>query len=507
MFRLIALVSTMLLSPAASAFSAFDECGALEIALKEQQFSLELDTPYAEISKSHGLRVTFGDDVEEFEYPYISFVHPDFFDDTDDQEAYELQYEIADFPVRSINGIDIGEIDSEAFAKEFDLDEITLVIEGIDGDISLASRKRDFSSSPIFVSATLEEVRGISTKSNTFSAIVSERTSWSDRRIDGIAQSILQEASRKSAFSEQEASGFYCVLSDEFLRSISFPLPNVEPKDFEYTESTARARTIVFEHTNLECTSLDEDCEKYSEFLREQYGVEGVSLSLFEVRERYAGKFFDSFDLRKFPFDNHALVANFGIDHLRAPYFYEIKKDPFAIDAAGKAFQDYDSTNSGWSFVDYNVWESNDYYPPLNKRLPLLQLEVNVERQSSYYVSKIMLPILLVLLMAWSIFWVDIKQLESRLTIGIVCLLSLIAYNFVIESEIPKLGYVTLMDTFILISYLFAGSTIAATVFIRYLHDKDKFKFRSEAMNFAALCATPVLYLAAIIAMGLYFLT
>ena len=78
MFRLIALVSTMLLSPAASAFSAFDECGALEIALKEQQFSLELDTPYAEISKSHGLRVTFGDDVEEFEYPYISFVHPDF---------------------------------------------------------------------------------------------------------------------------------------------------------------------------------------------------------------------------------------------------------------------------------------------------------------------------------------------------------------------------------------------------------------------------------------------
>ena len=32
------------------------------------------------------------------------------------------------------------------------------------------------------------------------------------------------------------------------------------------------------------------------------------------------------------------------------------------------------------------------------------------------------------------------RELESRLTITIVCLLSLIAYNFVIDSELPKLG-------------------------------------------------------------------
>ena len=50
----------------------------------------------------------------------------------------------------------------------------------------------------------------------------------------------------------------------------------------------------------------------------------------------------------------------------------------------------------------------------------------------------------------------DPKELESRLTITIVCLLSLIAYNFVIDSELPKLEYLTVMDWIILVSYVYA---------------------------------------------------
>ena len=52
--------------------------------------------------------------------------------------------------------------------------------------------------------------------------------------------------------------------------------------------------------------------------------------------------------------------------------------------------------------------------------------------------------------------WINPKEIESRLTITIVCLLSLIAYNFVIDKELPKLEYLTIMDYIILISYVFA---------------------------------------------------
>ena len=52
--------------------------------------------------------------------------------------------------------------------------------------------------------------------------------------------------------------------------------------------------------------------------------------------------------------------------------------------------------------------------------------------------------------------WIDPKEIESRLTITIVCLLSLIAYNFVIDSELPKLDYLTVMDYIILVSYVYS---------------------------------------------------
>jgi len=507
LFKVLLLSASLFLPFTAIAFDNFDECGELEAALIEQQFLLELDTPFEQKTKSHGLRVTFGNEIEDFDYPYISFVHPDFFEDTNALEAYERQYQIEDELVRSINGINISSLTSEEFYREFEKEKITLVIDVMEEEITLESNKQEFRSTPIFVNATLGEVRGISTKTNSFAAKVSEQTIWADPRIDPIGVAVMQKApTQNTSLAENRMAGFYCVLSNEFLSSIRFPLPEVEPQNFEFGENATRSRSIIYTYSNLDCAPNDAECEQHSDGLRGQFGVSGSSLSIFELREEYYGTFYESFDLRKFPFDAHTLTAKFDLDHLQARDFYELKKDPFSIASAAKAFVDYDSVNSGWDFVDYNVWENSDFYAPLNVRVPILAVEVNVERQSSYYVLKIMLPILLVLLMSWSIFWIDIRQLESRLTIGIVCLLSLIAYNFVIDSEIPKLGYVTLMDVFILLSYLFAGFSIVATVAIRYLRDKDRFKYRSESLNNIAAYAGPTCYAGASLISGAYFL-
>ena len=85
-----------------------------------------------------------------------------------------------------------------------------------------------------------------------------------------------------------------------------------------------------------------------------------------------------------------------------------------------------------------------------------LKLDLNIERKHGYYVFKVIVPIVLILLICWGSVWITPKEIESRLTITIVCLLSLIAYNFVIDSEMPKLEYLTVMDWIILISYFYA---------------------------------------------------
>ena len=51
--------------------------------------------------------------------------------------------------------------------------------------------------------------------------------------------------------------------------------------------------------------------------------------------------------------------------------------------------------------------------------------------------------------------WIPTYKLDARLTTSIVALLALIAYNFVFEGDIQKLDYLTDLDKFILLSYIF----------------------------------------------------
>ena len=62
-----------------------------------------------------------------------------------------------------------------------------------------------------------------------------------------------------------------------------------------------------------------------------------------------------------------------------------------------------------------------------------------------------------ILVISWSVFWVRGSQLEAKVNVTIVCLLSLIAYNFIIDEDLPKLPYLTFLDSFILLSYFYTG--------------------------------------------------
>ena len=99
-----------------------------------------------------------------------------------------------------------------------------------------------------------------------------------------------------------------------------------------------------------------------------------------------------------------------------------------------------------------------------------MQIDIIVDRKSGYYIFKIIVPIILILMICWSSVWINPREIESRLTITIVCLLSLIAYNFVIDADMPKLEYLTIMDYIILISYVYSAIPNFLSIYSFYLH-------------------------------------
>ena len=69
--------------------------------------------------------------------------------------------------------------------------------------------------------------------------------------------------------------------------------------------------------------------------------------------------------------------------------------------------------------------------------------------------------------------WIPPNQVESRLTTSIVALLALIAYNFVFNEDLPKLSYLTSLDRYILLSYLFCAIPTFLTIYFSRLTKKD----------------------------------
>lgn len=178
-----------------------------------------------------------------------------------------------------------------------------------------------------------------------------------------------------------------------------------------------------------------------------------------DQRLKDVGIFQSSFSFRKFPFDEQQLSMEI---------WSEFPANLIRFEPNENAMKTYKDSNispttgeklsvDGWSIesIDYETYTYIDDTD--GKPYTGFYLYLNIKRLTSYYVFKIILPIIFILMISWSVFWIRGSQLEAKVNVTIVCLLSLIAYNFIIDEDIPKLPYLTFMDTFILLSYFYTG--------------------------------------------------
>ena len=159
----------------------------------------------------------------------------------------------------------------------------------------------------------------------------------------------------------------------------------------------------------------------------------------------------NDFNLQTFPFDKQTLKIAYSSSNDIDDYEMSNKWNTY------NAINYFTKTQkiNGWDIKGFNLYNTIEE-DEQDGFVSTAVIEIEIVRQHGYYVYKVLIPILLILMVCWSVVWVDPKELESRLTITIVCLLSLIAYNFVIDSELPKLEYLTVMDWIILVSYIYA---------------------------------------------------
>ncbi len=212
-------------------------------------------------------------------------------------------------------------------------------------------------------------------------------------------------------------------------------------------------------------------------------------------RQKVWGRFSQPLDLRNFPFDQQTLSVQVVAAGLMEEH---VKMVPLATGTGGGS-----GIASKFSLPDFDVvsWdaESAAYYPGrVTNGVAGYEMKINIARQPTFYILKVIIPLCLIVIMSWLPRWIDPEQSGTNIGISTSAFLTLVAYLFAITVLLPRVSYVTRIDRFILLSTLtvFAGllQTVANTALLK--NDKQKWV---ERMDFASRFAYPLLLVLVIV--------
>ena len=124
------------------------------------------------------------------------------------------------------------------------------------------------------------------------------------------------------------------------------------------------------------------------------------------------------------------------------------------------------------------------------------------KRHLNYYVVRILVPVMIIILVSWFTFF--LKDYTKRIDLASGNLLLFIAFNFTIANDLPRLGYLTLMDTFMLATFAITGLVVLANVWLKRLQNHGRDEFISQ-LDDIGVWLYPLVYVGGGVLMYLLF--
>ena len=183
-------------------------------------------------------------------------------------------------------------------------------------------------------------------------------------------------------------------------------------------------------------------------------------------RQRAWGTFSQTLQLRDFPFDEQTIRI--------------------VLVAAGDSPEDLSLTidnGSGitqalsipdWSVLDWRAQSGVTGTGPENTPVSTASLIVDLKRHPGFFIVKVLLPLVLIILMSWTVFWINPQNAGAQISISVTAILTLIAFLFSMSSMLPRLPMLTRLDWFVMYStFLVFFSLIEAVYTIRLANSGD----------------------------------
>lgn len=177
------------------------------------------------------------------------------------------------------------------------------------------------------------------------------------------------------------------------------------------------------------------------------------------------GKFFSALDLSAYPLDSHRLHIEMEDTSLtKAALQYLPDTRDSALDA-GLKIPGWAITGHAMEVADHTYETSFGERTGSKDTYSRASFVIDIQRPRSFFVWKLMLPLLIVVLIALSILVVHPSMIEVRLGAPATALLALVFLQQAYTSTLPETGNLVLLDKIYVLSY----GLIVALMFVTIL--------------------------------------
>lgn len=188
-----------------------------------------------------------------------------------------------------------------------------------------------------------------------------------------------------------------------------------------------------------------------------------------QYTQRFTGLISSYHNLRDFPFDDQMFEIEFGSLRYGPEDLNLIADDE-------KTWMSERRNIEGWNMNGLSLSAANQRIEQFDRNVSVLNLTIDASRDQDYYIYRVILLLVFVVAMSWIIFWIPPSRFEFQIGLGGTSMLTIIAFYLAVSSNLPQLGYLTVLDKILAVSIGLVFLSIVEALLAGLLVQNDREK-------------------------------